>query len=60
MPLPKVGGELMLIAKVKVTSVSSHENVGQKTRSSVSLQITKMCLEPPGEHAADKLYPGQG
>jgi hypothetical protein len=57
MKLPKVGKELMLVAKVSVTSVSSYENVGQDSRSSVSLQITSMCLEPvPKGDPADALY----
>ena len=42
--LPKVGAEMMLMAKVKVTSTneSQHENQSHK---SVSLQITEMELE---------------
>lgn len=58
--LPKVGKEFLLVAKVKVTNVSSHENVGQKTQSTLGLQITSMCLEPPGDDAASKLYPEKG
>lgn len=46
--LPAVGAELVLSAKVKVTSVSSHEVDGSKTRESVSLQITAMALGADG------------
>jgi Major coat protein-like len=54
--LPKLGDEFMLVAQVKVTSVSSYENVGQPAHSNVELQITKMCLEDSAEDAADTLY----
>jgi len=55
--LPEVGTELALVAVVDVTSVSENENPGGKTRS-VSLQITKMCLEPKkaGKSTTEKLY----
>lgn len=59
--LPKVGGELVLIARVNVTSVSSNEHAGAKGKHkhrSVELQITDMCLEDPpaSKDAAAELY----
>lgn len=62
--LPEVGKDMALLARVKVTAVSSSEDsYGGKTekRRSVSLQITEMCLEPDegeGKDAADLLYAG--
>jgi hypothetical protein len=55
--LPEVGDERLVIAKVKVTSVSSNESESGSNKS-VSLQITEMCLEDAGEKAAaeSKLY----
>jgi hypothetical protein len=57
--LPEVGKTMLVLARVDVTSVSSHESEHGKNRS-VSLQITEMCLEAdPGKGgAADKLYGG--
>lgn len=57
--LPDVGAELVLTAKVKVTSVSSNEVDGDKTRQSVGLQICAMSLGPEGgkkKPHADVLY----
>ena len=54
-----VGDEMVLIAQVKVTSVSSQESAGGKNKS-VGLQITAMCLEEGDREtanaAAGKLY----
>lgn len=57
--LPEVGEEMLLHAKVKVTSVSSNEHEHGKHKS-VSLQITDLGLEDAGEKtaAADALYKG--
>lgn len=46
--LPEVGGSIMVIAKAKVTSVSSNESDSGKRRN-VELQITDLCLEDPGD-----------
>lgn len=60
--LPKVGGELMLTAKVRVVGVSSNEHVSEKggkhQHKSVELQITDMALGdvPADKDAADELY----
>lgn len=55
--LPEVGDERLVIAKVKVTSVSSSDSESGANRN-VGLQITEMCLEDAGEKAAaeSKLY----
>ncbi len=59
--LPKVGGELMLIAKVKVVSVSQSATESYKNKS-VELQITHMCLEavPADKDDATVLYEAKG
>jgi len=56
--LPEAGESMMLVAKVKVTNVSSTDSSEGGKRRSVSLQITDMCLEDAGEkvEAAGKLY----
>lgn len=61
--LPKVDGELMLMAKVKVVSVSSNEHAaadGSKKHKhkSVELQICEMALGdvPAEKEASDALY----
>lgn len=56
--LPKVDGELMVLARATVTSVSSNESSGGGKRKSVSLQITDLCLEKPSKNtdAAGALY----
>ena len=60
--LPEVGKNLMVIARVKVESVSSSENTENgrpKLRRSASLQITEMCIEADegeGGDVAAKLY----
>lgn len=58
--LPKVDSERILIAKVKVVSVSSNASTGGNKHRSVELQITSMCLEPvPAEKdTAEELYKG--
>jgi hypothetical protein len=43
--LPEVGSTMTLMATVKVTSVSSRDEVDGDKRNSVSLQITAMGLE---------------
>jgi hypothetical protein len=55
--LPEVGEELMLMATVKVTSVSSSEGEGGSQKN-VSLQITEACLGEDAEMqgAESKLY----
>lgn len=55
--LPEVDEVLMVMAKVKVTSVSSHDSARGSSRS-VSLQVTDMCLhdEDEMEGVADALY----
>jgi hypothetical protein len=65
--LPKVDGELMLIAKVRVVAVSSNEHSkgGEgKTHKhkSVELQITAMALDdvPAEKDASDELYAKKG
>jgi len=61
--LPKVGGELLLTAKVTVTSVSSNEHQtegkrGKHKHRNVELQITDMGLGdvPAEKDAASELY----
>lgn len=59
-PLPEAGETLMLLAKVRVSRVSSNDTAdGEKSRS-VGLQITDLALEDAGEHkdAAKMLYEG--
>lgn len=62
--LPKVDSELMLIAKVRVVSVSSNEHSkgGETTHKhkSVELQITDLGLDdvPDEKSATDTLYKG--
>lgn len=48
-----VGDTYVLVAKVKLTSVSSNQSDGGPSRSSVALQITEMCLEGEGAKATD-------
>lgn len=45
--LPRVGEEFCLEAMVRVTNVSESQSAGNKGDRAVSLQITKMVLEPP-------------
>lgn len=61
--LPKVDGELMLVARVKVVGVSSNEHTsegskGKHKHRSVELQITDMGLDdvPDEKNAATELY----
>lgn len=61
--LPKVDGDLMLWARVKVVSVSSNEHTsndskGKHKHRMVELQITDMALDeaPKEKDAADELY----
>lgn len=42
--MPKVGGALLLEARVEVTAVSSHDSKDGGKNRNVSLQITEMCL----------------
>lgn len=61
--LPEVGGERMLIAKVRVVSVSSNEHdapkgKGKHKHRNVELQITEMAIDdvPAEKDAGDTLY----
>jgi hypothetical protein len=57
--LPKVEGTMLLVARVKVVSVSSNEHEGMGKHRSVGLQITDMALEKDGgKDAAATLYDG--
>lgn len=54
--MPEVGDEMTVVARVKVSSVSSNESTGGKNKN-LELQITDMCLEKEGaKAAADALY----
>ena len=53
---PEVGAELLLVARVEVTSVSSHESSESEPSRSVTLQITDLCVEKTAGKAADALY----
>lgn len=53
--LPAVGSEMMIMAKVKVSSVSSREEQGG-AESCVGLQITAMEIQGAEKSAVDKLY----
>lgn len=60
--LPEVGKDLMIVARVNVTSVSSHDSATGGKNRGIELQITDMCLEADtgeGGAAADKLYGGK-
>lgn len=55
--LPESETEMVLVAKVEVTNVSSSDSAGGGKRRSISLQITEMCLEEgSSKDAADTLY----
>jgi len=56
--LPDVEVVLDLVAKVRVTSVSSNQTTGGGTRRSLELQITEMALAAPAKASAEKLYGG--
>lgn len=59
--LPDVGGTVVVIARAKVTGVSSNEYEGGGKHRSVSLQITDMALDPddaPGGQTEEILYSG--
>lgn len=59
--LPAVGDELVLVARVKVTSVSSREGEGESKARSASLQITDMAVggeKSDATDAAATLYGG--
>ena len=59
--LPKVGDEMMLVARVKVMSTGTSED-GKETRQSADMQITDMGLGPveqqPQRSAASVMYGG--
>lgn len=58
--LPQVGTELLVLAKVKVSSASASDSEYGSSKN-VSLQITEMCLESLSkdeEKLAAKLYDG--
>lgn len=56
--LPTVGSEMMIQAKVVVTSVSSNQTQGGEAEARASLQITDMELvgKDTSKSAASKLY----
>ena len=56
--LPAVGGELVLVAKVKVTRVESREYDTGKSRE-LGLQITHLALETNKRGTADVLFGGK-
>lgn len=59
--LPEVDTDMMLIAKVTITSVSANASSGGKENRSVGLQITDLCLEKPsGKNATAALYGDEG
>lgn len=60
--IPEVGGQVLILAKAKVTSMSSNESEGGQKYQSVSLQITDLGLDTPDQQkaAADMLYDGKG
>lgn len=48
------GDELMIIAKVKVSSVSSRDNIIGGATQNMELQITELCLEDLPDAKAEK------
>lgn len=59
--LVSVGTEMMITAKVKVTSVGSHESAGEGVRKNMELQITDMEIGQgarSSEDMAKTMYPG--
>jgi len=59
-PLPEVGETMLLMARVRVTRVSSTDNEAGGKQRNIALQITDMGLEDGGEKkdAATTLYEG--
>lgn len=56
--LPKVGTELLIMAKVRITGVRSSERQGGDKEDDVDLQITDMALSAPVKEVdAQALYP---
>lgn len=56
--LPKVGTELLVMAKVRVTGVRSSEQQGGDKEDTIDLQVTDMALSAPTESVdAKALYP---
>lgn len=56
---PAVGAEMMVIAKVTVTSSSQHQNMGGEAEMSSCWQITDMDVAPvPAKASA--MYPNSG
>lgn len=53
-PMPAVGEEMMIIARVKVCRTNAYETQGGDTEKSCSLQITDMAVEK--EEKESKLY----
>lgn len=53
-PLPAVGKEMMIRARVKVSRTSAHETMGGEAEKCLSLQITDMAVED--EEQGSKLY----
>lgn len=56
--LPAVGGELVLVAKVKVTRVESREYDTGKSQE-LGLQITHLALDTTKRATADVLFGGK-
>lgn len=56
--MPEIGEEMLVMAKVRVTSLSQHEMEGSDKDKHVSLQITEMGLKDEEKRAADKMYGG--
>lgn len=57
--LPEVGKDMLIMARVSVTSVSQQESASGGKNRGISLQITDLCLEKDsgeGGSAADRLY----
>lgn len=60
-PIPAVGQELSLTAKVEVTSVSQYDSKNGHKNSSISLQITDMALEKSKQKVdSKKIYDNSG
>lgn len=52
----KVGGEMMMVAKVRVSSLSKHESNGGKVRQSASLEVLEMAVERDTKDQAKTLF----
>lgn len=52
----KIGDDLMMMAHVKVVSISIHEEEGDEDRKNIDLSIRKAELKPVPTDAASKLF----